>query len=420
MQDTRIQVLTQNDLRGMITRAGRIRAYCPIHGSDRQRSLSINLVTGFGYCHSCKATILLADLNQDAARHLGYTGGVQELARVEPQAEKWQRDELAALAAFYPRMRAALAAKKPRAYLAERAIPYEIAEQSGACYLPALTKQQLQAEPGLSAIPRKWYDRLIFPYRAYDGATDYAGRALALWHPGMDENEHKGLLDKREIRRYEKTWCGGFFPGAILDTREHITLVEGPFDALALAAAGIADAVAIIGTTIEIAALPISVETVTLAFDSDAAGVSAAHKLAKELGRDGRPANICTPPQDGQGKDWSERYRLHGRDGLAALFTLPLVTQVETVSLTPDDYCEVCGKSVADDIVDDVVQGSYRPREDDPERAVYRCGAHRQYTMEEHLMRLAQEEKAAFFGNMLSLDINEYKRLAAVVAAARK
>jgi len=347
---TAIHVLTQNDLRGVITRAGRIRAYCPIHGSDRQRSLSIALagdLQGFGYCHSCKATVLLADLNQDAARHLGYTGGVQELAIAAPQAEKWQRDELAALAAFYPRMRAALAAKISRAYLTERAIPFEIAEQLGVCYLPALSRKQLQAEPGLSAIPAKWYDRLIFPYKAYDGATGYAGRSLKLWRPGMNEDEHKQLLDEQGIIRYQKTWRGGLFPGAILDTSEHITLTEGPFDALALAAAGIADAVAIIGTTIETAALPINIETVTLAFDSDAAGVSAAHKLAKELWRDGRPANICTPPQDEQGKDWSERYRLHGRGGLAALFATLASDPREAFNQAQEDTGSGPGQPVA-------------------------------------------------------------------------
>src|SRR6266851_5253247 len=38
---------------------GRLRAYCPIHGGDHQRSLSIDPETGWGFCHCCHATVLV-------------------------------------------------------------------------------------------------------------------------------------------------------------------------------------------------------------------------------------------------------------------------------------------------------------------------------------------------------------------------
>src|SRR5258708_25541347 len=38
---------------------GRLRAYCPIHGGDHQRSPSIYPETGWGFCHCCHATLLV-------------------------------------------------------------------------------------------------------------------------------------------------------------------------------------------------------------------------------------------------------------------------------------------------------------------------------------------------------------------------
>jgi DNA primase len=280
----------------------------------------------------CLLSVCFAPDNMVTPKRLGYRGELLPVDIPEQQAEKWQREELAALQSLYPDIQQALLKRKlPRAYLSQRGIPFDLVETLGIGYLPHLAEQQLKRYPQL----KKWQNRLIFPYKPYAGDIGYLGRSLMLWRPGMDENEHKRLLDEQDIRRYEKTWRAGLFYQRPLETYEHINLVEGPFDWLALLAEGLTDSVALAGTDIEIAALPLNVASVTLAFDSDQAGIEAAQKLAKEMRRHGIPAEICTSPADGKGKDWSERYRLHGREGLITLF-----------KAEPPEVCSLCSNEV--------------------------------------------------------------------------
>jgi hypothetical protein len=51
--------LSPYDLVDVVASGQRLRAYCPIHGSDHQRSLSIDSSTGLGFCHCCHATVLV-------------------------------------------------------------------------------------------------------------------------------------------------------------------------------------------------------------------------------------------------------------------------------------------------------------------------------------------------------------------------
>jgi len=54
-----IHLLSPGDLVDAVESGQRLRAYCPIHGSDHQRSLSIDASTGWGFCHCCHATVLV-------------------------------------------------------------------------------------------------------------------------------------------------------------------------------------------------------------------------------------------------------------------------------------------------------------------------------------------------------------------------
>ena len=54
-----IHLVSSSDLVDAVQSGERLRASCPIHGSDHQRSLSIDLGTGWGFCHSCHATVLV-------------------------------------------------------------------------------------------------------------------------------------------------------------------------------------------------------------------------------------------------------------------------------------------------------------------------------------------------------------------------
>src|SRR5947199_2590368 len=70
--DRHIQLISQRELRDPLYRGEYVRAYCHIHGSDHQRSLSINKQTGWGHCFNaaCEATVLVAEWNLTATQRL--------------------------------------------------------------------------------------------------------------------------------------------------------------------------------------------------------------------------------------------------------------------------------------------------------------------------------------------------------------
>src|SRR6266699_6333962 len=137
-----IHILSLDDLIDSVESGERLRAYCPIHGSDHQRSLSIDRASGWGFCHCCHATVLVESLN--ALRIVSSTAGlaprkktstaspltsstrppVAQPARPATTTPDWQREEVAVLQAVLPLMREALASsRRAQRYLDERGIP---------------------------------------------------------------------------------------------------------------------------------------------------------------------------------------------------------------------------------------------------------------------------------------------------------
>jgi DNA primase len=301
---------------------GRLRASCPIHGSDHQRSLSIQEegeYAGFGQCFSCGAEVLVEDMNPDAARRLVALGAqlvtperlLRPIHRFHAESAPWQREECAALLALEERLHAALErSAKARAYLETRCIPLEVAQSQGVGYIPP----EAAKLPELRVL-QKWVDRLIFPLSSPDG-RGYAGRSLALWQPGMDENEHKALLDQPDTpKRWRKSFPAGWYGLADLAPDcERVIIVEGPFDRLALIAACedfASDIVALVGSRDGRAGdwLPARVQRAVIALDGDEKGKEAAQVLRLRLPEKGIACVVCTPPEDDLGKDWSERWR---------------------------------------------------------------------------------------------------------------
>src|SRR5437588_3110758 len=62
-----IHRLSLSDLMQVVESGVRLRAMCPIHGGDHQRSLSIDRSTGWGFCHCCHATVLVEALSSSLA-----------------------------------------------------------------------------------------------------------------------------------------------------------------------------------------------------------------------------------------------------------------------------------------------------------------------------------------------------------------
>jgi Toprim-like len=291
-----------------------IRAYCHIHGGDHQRSLSINSENGFGKCQNCGAQVFVPELNLDGELRprrpvtaASLLRPVQPPAQPEPTAA--QREELNGLVRLADRMRARLADDRPRAYLAGRGIPYEVAVAAGVGYIPA--------DARLSGRLARWRDRLMFPLGSPAGAG-FAGRLLTGWQPAMDEDAHKQLLDARGAHRWLKTYPAGFFGYDHLTSAEAV-LAEGTIDSLALQASGLlpdTPIVALVGTACRPDLLPRGLRAAVIALDGDPEGVKRSATLARDLSLEGIQVVEATPPDDGQGKDWSARWRISGHAGL--------------------------------------------------------------------------------------------------------
>ncbi|HLI71168.1 MAG TPA: toprim domain-containing protein [Ktedonobacteraceae bacterium] len=352
----RIEIASEQELRSPVERGEHIRAYCHIHGSDHQRSLSITRATGWGHCFNaaCGATVLVAEWNRSLARKLlaGYErrmtpvswptyssssawprpcpAVVQPMLLPPPRSiPQWQREEHDALCMLNEPMRQALASTlRVRRYLHERGIPLQAALAAGVGYLPStlLNKPEVRAYRRLL---RRWADRLLFPLNSPDG-KGYIGRSLWHWQPGMTETAHKALLEQEAgPARWIKTYPAGWFSVAFEQLPSTVVLVEGAFDRLTLLAAGFpANAiVALAGTAAPLEWFPACVKTVVLALDGDEGGREASTRLASQLAQAGMGVRICSFTYDNRGKDWNERWRYLGSRGLTPLIELFAGTQ---------------------------------------------------------------------------------------------
>ena len=328
--------LSLRDLGDTVVHGARLRAFCPIHGSDHQRSLSIDTTSGPGFCHCCHATVRIQEMETGSKRrwegdwHIRHAHAERASTCTPVSAHSshpdstsdsfnWQREEIAALTTLTPQLHASLASSsRARAYLDERGISCAVAEASGIGYLSRSAWEHAALPAAQRTLLTRWIGRLIFPLHSPDG-QGFIGRTLLKWEPGMNENTHKDLLDQpgaphRWIKTCPAGWFGFAEPACLL---EQVILVEGSFDRLALLAAGLPATlvVALVGTV----ARPTwfthyapQVHRILLALDADSGGKVATERLAKTFREAGLDVTHCSPPCDGRGKDWSERFRQLG------------------------------------------------------------------------------------------------------------
>lgn len=326
------------------------------------------------YCRGCKRSGNIIDLLKDinglsfsqACQTLGIPnpyldGGSSatpsaQAKRRMPKTEQWQLDELDYLTNIYQRTKLALRRERARAYLAERAIPFELAEEQGLGYIPALSEVE-HVTPELKRLQR-WCDRIIFPIRTPKGEMGYCGRSLFLWEPGMDEDEHKSRIDAYNLQmkeqhgekalwyqmpRWKYTYQQGFFNWQAVNEFDTLVFVEGAFDSLACMASGISNVIPIGTTGVDVGLLPINVYNAVMGLDIDGPGRKAAKQLATNLRRKGIDVSVCMPMD---GKDWSAAYRIHGEQGLTPI--KQALTALDIFGSAPE-RCADCGTHIADD-----------------------------------------------------------------------
>ncbi len=182
--------MTEADLaacRPVVAEGGHVvRALCPFHGSDRQRSLRVQVHSGRFVCCACGAWGYMETAREEPQRQAAFwrpAARQQRAQRSRPAAASAQRpaphppaprepaparpDLAQQLAAF----QAALPGSRGAAYLQQRGMPLALAQQCGVGY----------AAPGTWPHPaRDWRGgRVVFPHTMPDGhVLNLYGRAV--------------------------------------------------------------------------------------------------------------------------------------------------------------------------------------------------------------------------------------------------
>ena len=248
-------------------RGKRLRAKCPIHGGDRQQSLSVDTETGWGHCFACGVRVRVSDF-QPSRGPRGPRWRVEAaVPRTAPRRTLSPTPSLPMPRPTSPALEQAaerLPGSPGEHYLQSRGIPLTVAQQYGMGFVVR------GAWPGRAAA-RSW-PRLTFPLTTPDGETNWYSRAAA---PEAPRNEVHDVL----------TGPKGYFNGTALEDSETVVVVEGAFDGLSLAASGCRAFVALIGTHYFRPAwfLAAGVKHLILALDQDPPGQVAAAELAWQV-----------------------------------------------------------------------------------------------------------------------------------------
>ncbi len=276
-----------------------LRAYCPFHGGDRQRSLRVNLETGHFKCFACGAWGYADELRAHASAVRAVAlQGAQKAAQGMPtysmrsmpprKSPEPTRDDLDQVLAGYQE---ALPSSWGEEYLRRRRIPLEVAQAYGVGYAP----------------PSKWihkardwkWGRLVIPH------SDPAGRLVNLYGRAV------GTDDKvpKEKRHDHLPGDKAIFNAAVLaEDSGPLFVCEGPFDALSLIAAGYPRTVAIFGLNGWRWEWAREVHEFVLALDADAAGQESWRALARQACLRGKAVRFL-PPQSYRGcKDINEAW----------------------------------------------------------------------------------------------------------------
>jgi len=336
-----------------LTKAGREwKACCPFH-NEKTPSFYVNDEKGFYHCFGCQAhgDVIRWMTDQrglefmDAVKELAAEAGM-EVPRPDPryaeQAEQ-QAGLHEAMAAAQEWFRASLdtpEGAKARDYLKSRRFDAHTMERFGFGFAPdsrnalkAALKQfeePMLIEAGLriSAEDREPYDR--FRGRLTIPIHDPRGRVIAFAARILDAEKKDApkYLNSPDTPLFDKgrTLFNLHRAGPASRKTHRVVVVEGQMDAVALAAAGIEEAVAPMGTALterQIELLWRLVDKPILCFDGDSAGQRAAMKAAVRalpLLRPGHSLQFVTLPP---GLDPDDLLRTKGRPALEDLLAAP-------------------------------------------------------------------------------------------------
>jgi len=284
-----------------------LRAFCPFHGSDHQRSLRVQRATGSFKCFACGAWGYTEEARRHRLAGQHYDAAVMRSwnrpTPSQPRGKKIGRASVSdaaptpsgsperftpppGLAQHLALFQAALPGSRGEAYLRHRGIPLALAQYAGVGY--AAPGQWPHAE-------RDWKEgRVVVPHTTPEGdLVNLYGRAVSITTPVPKALRHDHLPGT----------TGYFNAQALLTGDGPLFLCEGAFDALALMAAGYARAVALFGVQGWRWAWMRPVRALVLALDADATGQQQWRTLARQAVLRGRQVVILPPEAYGGYKD---------------------------------------------------------------------------------------------------------------------
>ncbi len=340
-----------------LQKAGReYKACCPFH-NEKTPSFTINDEKGFYHCFGCGAhgdAIRWMTDNRglpfiDAVKELAAEAGM-DVPAADPRSQQKAKeratlhDAMAAAQDYFVDQLNGIEGARARDYLKGRGFQPEVVKAFGFGFAPdnfgriakALSDfdARMLIEAGLliSVENKEPYDR--FRGRVMIPIRDVRGRVIAFGGRILGDGEPK-YLNSPETPLFDKGRTLYNLDRALPASRQsgRMLVVEGYMDAIALAAVGVGDAVAPLGTALteqQIEILWRSVERPILCFDGDAAGQKAAMRAAMRalpLLRPGHSLDFVTLPP---GKDPDDIVRDEGRAGIERLISLkkPLVTKI--------------------------------------------------------------------------------------------
>jgi DNA primase len=329
-----------------LTKAGHeFKACCPFH-NEKSPSFTVNDSKGFYHCFGCgahgDAIRWMTDQRglsfMDAVKELAAEAGL-EVPAPDPRAAKAaeQRDSLhdvmTAAQAWFAERLASDEGTKARAYLATRGFDAHTQQRFGFGYAPegrqalkgALSQfpEAMLIEAGLriAVEDKEPYDR--FRGRLMLPIEDARGRVIAFGGRILDaaKTDAPKYLNSPDTPLFDKgrTLYNLHRAGPASRQTGRLVVVEGYMDVIALAAAGIEDAVAPLGTALterQLEMLWRLVETPVLCFDGDAAGQRAAMRAVTRALPILKPAHSLKIVRLPSGMDPDDVIK---RDGSAAM-----------------------------------------------------------------------------------------------------
>jgi DNA primase len=338
----RIDVVEIIERQVPLKRAGReFQACCPFH-DEKTPSFTVSPQKQFYHCFGCGAHgsaigflmnyegLEFVDAVEELARHAGLK--VPREASTKPKPSAGLYEIMEAAATWY--QQALPHNEEAVDYLKQRGLSGEVAKQFGIGFAPAgwdgLIKQLGTDEARIALLQRagmlsqgksgqydKFRHRIMFPIH------DRRGRVIAFGGRALGEDGPKYLNSpETELFHKGRELYGLYLARKSQARLDHIIVVEGYMDVVALAQFGIGNSVATLGTATtgdQAEILFRAADEVIYCFDGDPAGRKAAWRALEATLprlRDGRQARFLFLPE---GEDPDTMVRSQGADSFRAL-----------------------------------------------------------------------------------------------------